>query len=260
VAASASVLQDIRARGVLRVGYAGDALPFAFFNAKGDLVGLDVELAHTLARELGVTLEFLPIDRARIAEQLSTGYCDIVMAGVAVTTPRAATLLFSSSYLDETFAFVVPDHSRTQFSTWDHIRSRPGVTIAVPDLPYYVEKIRQMLPRAELRTVPDIASLFNQTGPPTDAIAMPAERGSAWTLLYPEFSVVVPEPGIVKVPLAYPIARHDAAFATFINTWIELKRKDGTIDRLYSYWVLGRDAAPRQPRWSIVRDVLHWVD
>ena len=88
---------------------------------------------------------------------------------------------------------------------------------------------------------------------------MPAERGSAWTLQYPQFSVVVPEPGIVKVPLAYPIARHDEAFASFINTWIELKRKDGTIDTLYDYWVLGREAAPHQPRWSIIRDVLHWV-
>ena len=62
------------------------------------------------------------------------------------------------------------------------------------------------------------------------ALAMPAERGSAWTLLYPQFSVVVPEPGIVKIPLAYPIGRHDEAFASFINTWIDLKRKDGTID------------------------------
>ena len=52
---SRPVLESIRARGVLRVGYLGDSLPFAFFNAHGDLVGLDVELAHRLARELGVS-------------------------------------------------------------------------------------------------------------------------------------------------------------------------------------------------------------
>ena len=43
--------------------------------------------------------------------------------------------------------------------------------------------------------------------------------------------MVVPEGALIKVPLAYPIARRDAAFATFVNTWIELKRKDGTLDR-----------------------------
>ena len=31
------------------------------------------------------------------------------MSGVAVTTDRAQTLLYSDSYLDETLAFVVPD-------------------------------------------------------------------------------------------------------------------------------------------------------
>ena len=48
-------LETIRARGVLRVGYFPDALPFAFFNRAGDLVGFDVELAHDLARDLGVS-------------------------------------------------------------------------------------------------------------------------------------------------------------------------------------------------------------
>ena len=40
----------------------------------------------------------------------------------------------------------------------------------------------------------------------------------------------------------------------------ELKRRDNTIDGLYDYWILGRDAENQEPRWSIIRDVLHWVD
>ena len=256
---SRPVLESIRARSVLRVGYLADSLPFAFFNARGDLVGLDVDLAHRLARELGVRLELVPIDRAALGRVLSAGACDIVMAGVAVTTDRAATVLFSNSYMDETLGFVVPDPSREQFSRWADIQARPATTIGVPDVPYYIDKIRRRLPRAEMRIIPNIETALAERDSGLDAIAVTAERGSAWTLQYPQFSVVVPEPGIVKVPLAYPIARHDEAFASFINTWIELKRKDGTIDALYDYWVLGREAEPRQPRWSIIRNVLHWV-
>ena len=48
---------------MLRVGYLPDNLPFAFFNAAGDLVGFDIEMAHTLARDLRVELEFVPIAR-----------------------------------------------------------------------------------------------------------------------------------------------------------------------------------------------------
>jgi len=253
-------LARLRQRGMLRVGFIPDALPFAFFNSRGDLVGFDIELAHHLASELSVRLEFVPIDRGRMEEQLGGGYCDIVMSGVAVTTSRAATLLFSNSYLDETFALVVPDYAREHFSSWSAIEARPATTIAVPNVPYYIDKLRERLPRARVTLVDDLGAAFAQPDPAVDAIALPAERGSAWTLLYPQFTVVVPEPGIVKVPLAYAIARHDDAFASFINTWIDLKRKDGTMETLYNYWVLGREVARRQPRWSIIHDVLHWVD
>ena len=70
----------------------------------------------------------------------------------------------------------------------------------------------------------------------------------------------VPGPDLIRVPLAYPIGKRDARLANFVNTWIALKRKDGTIDATYKHWILGQDAAPRQPRWSIVRNVLHWME
>ncbi len=41
---------------------------------------------------------------------------------------------------------------------------------------------------------------------------------------------------------------------------LELKRSEGTIDALYSYWMLGGAAQIRKPRWSVIRDVLGWVD
>ena len=34
----------------------------------------------------------------------------------------------------------------------------------------------------------------------------------------------------------------------------------GTINALYGHWILGKQAVKRQPRWSMMRDVLHWVD
>ena len=253
-------IETIRQRRVLRVGYLPDSLPFAFVNQAGHLVGFDIELAHDLARELGVTLAFVPVDRDTMASQVAEGYCDLVMSGVAVTTERARDLLLSDSYLDETAALVVPDHERNQFATWDELRDRAALKIAAPDVPYYVRKLHSLLPGATITIQPDVSTWFTGGASGFDALALPAERGSAWTLRYPAYSVVVPGPEPIKVPLAYPIARHDAALARLVNTWIALKRKDGTIDAAYRYWILGHDAAPDRPRWSIIRDVLHWVE
>jgi len=253
-------LETIDARKVLRVGFLPAALPYAFFNNDGGLVGFDIELAHRLAREMGVTLAFVPVDRKRMAEQLAEGYCDLVMSGVVMTAERTRDILFSDTYLDETVAFVVPDDQREQYVSWDEIRARKTLTIAVPDVPYYVAKLREMLPRAHVEVYHDLAVLFDGAAAHVDAMALPAERGSAWTLMYPAFSVVVPGPDQIRVPLAYPIGKRDEALARFVNTWIGLKRKDGTIDLAYKHWILGTDAAPRQPRWSILRNVLHWVE
>ncbi len=69
--------------------------------------------------------------------------------------------------------------------------------------------------------------------------------------------MVVPKPRPIKVPLAYVIAGRDQQFAGIVNTWIDLKRKDGTLDELFAHWILGKDAMPKPARWSVVHDLLH---
>jgi len=100
--------------------------------------------------------------------------------------------------------------------------------------------------------------IFAPHDPPVDAFVASAERGSAYTLLHPEYSVAVPKPRPFRVPLAYVIANHDGPMVSMVNTWIELKRKDGTIDQLFAHWILGQNASSRRPRWSVMHDVLHW--
>jgi Na+/H+-dicarboxylate symporter len=256
----APVLDAIRRRGRLRVGYLPDSLPFAFFNGRGDLVGLDVELAYRLAHELDVRLELVPGTRESMADDLDRGVVDIVMSGVLVTPDRASRTLFSAPYLDETLALLVEDGDRMRYQTWVEIRAAGPLAIAVPDVPYYTDKIRELVPLASIRPLDALVQRLSSGDIGVHAIALPAERASAWTLIYPRYTVVVPEPGRIRMPLAYPLAKRDQGFGSFVNTWIALKQKDGTIDALYDYWVLGRNAGPTAPRWSIIRNVLHWTD
>jgi ABC-type amino acid transport substrate-binding protein len=257
-----SVLDSIKRRGVLRVGVLADRLPFVFFARNGSLVGFDVEMAHELARNLGVKLTFVELEHAgALADVVAAGRIDVAMTGIAVTPERAAAMLFTEPYLDETLAFVVRDHLRDHFSTWAQIRELGAFRLVVPNLPYYIDRLRTRAPElnlAPVETVSEIEAGLKRGA--FDAVAMPAESGSVLTLLHPKFTVVVPEPGIVKIPLAYPVARRDRDWAQFVNTWLELKRRDGTIEALYGHWILGKQTIGRQPRWSIIRNVLHWVE
>ena len=255
-----SLIDTIGKRGILRVGVFADRLPFVFVNRDGNLVGFDVEMAQQLAGDLSVKVEFVEMeDLAALPPLLATGRVDLAMTGFAVTVGRAGKMLFSEPYLDETLAFVVKDQLREEFSSWATIRDLGAFPVVIPGLPYFIDGVKARAPALKLQVVDSMRQIEEGLKKGTfDAVVLPAERGSVLTLLYPKYTVVVPEPGIVKIPLAYPVARRDQDFASFLNTWIELKRRDGTIEALYGHWILGKQAGKRQPRWSIMRNLLHW--
>ena len=80
------------------------------------------------------------------------------------------------------------------------------------------------------------------------------------TLLNPGYQVVVPIPDIAKVPLAYPVAGRDREFAEFLSQWIRLKKDLGEFKMIYDHWILGVGAEEKKPRWSVIRNVLKWVE
>jgi Na+/H+-dicarboxylate symporter/ABC-type amino acid transport substrate-binding protein len=254
------VLDRIRTHKALHVCYEPDHMPYSYFNRQGELVGFDVEMAHRLTQELNVRAIFTPIDvMTELEERLADETCDIVMSGVAVTTRRAARMNFSVSYLDETMAFVVPDHLRNQFLDWDTIKKMGRIPIAVPNIPYYLDKMKQQLPEAQIIPINSFDQEFSSGNRSFQVAVFGAERASVYSLLHPEYSVVVPGPTSFQIPLAYPLAGKDESWVNFVDTWIMLKQKDKTIEELYDYWILGRNATQPKPRWSIIRNVLGWV-
>jgi len=258
-----SHLKRILERGVLRVGYNPDRLPFTFFNNAGGLVGFDVEMAHRLAKELGVSLEFIPFEVDTMAQQLNGDHFDIIMAGVPMYTERLETMSFSDPYLDLTFAFVVKDNRREEFATVEKImgtRGR-GLTFGVRGgYEYYSNRAKETLPLAKVVQLESYRDFFEDNTGKVDALVTSAEVGAAWTLLYPEYHVVVPKPVLSLLPLGYPVALGDPEMVAFLNHWIDLKKKDNTIEKTYNYWILGQGVTEKKPRWSIIRNVLHWVE
>ena len=252
----ARVLEQIYSRQAVRVGLLDDAIPYAFTNDRGQVVGFDVEMAQQLATDLGVGIEFVRFSQNEATAEVQRRTVDILMSGARVTPERAAAFTLSDSYLDETLAFVMPDHVRAQFQSWESVRALGPIVLGVQDLPYYTAEIRRRLPEAQLQLVTHEQLLAGTAT--VDAYVLPAERGSVLTMLYPRLAVVIPAGPQVKMPLAYALAGADPAWTRYVNTWVALKRRDGLIDRLYDHWILGRTVAVRAPRWSIGRDVLQW--
>ena len=89
--ASAAVdnqLDAIRAAGVLRVGTTGDYKPFSYRTGTGTYVGLDIEMAESLAWSLGVKLELVATTWPTLMQDLAANRFDIAMGGISITPER----------------------------------------------------------------------------------------------------------------------------------------------------------------------------
>jgi Na+/H+-dicarboxylate symporter len=258
--AEGSALDRMRERGVLRVGYIGDRLPYAYLNATNRVVGFDAEMMHLLAFELGLELEFIRIEASDLAAQLASGSVDIVACGTVVTTERLLEVFFSEPYSRSTLAFLVEDHRRASFSSAKALRQLASPTIGVPQIPYLIRYLERNYPHAKLVPIDNLRPFLRGQQTELDAVAFAAEAGSVWTLVYPDFAVAVPQPEVISIPMAYPVRLGDERMLEFLNHWLELKRQDGTLQRLKEYWIQGREPKGHSQRWSVIRDVLGWVD
>ncbi|MDD5727171.1 MAG: cation:dicarboxylase symporter family transporter [Victivallales bacterium] len=243
-------LELIKKRGILRVGYSPISRPFTYFNSEGELVGYDIEVAAMLAKDLGCTLEFIPVEYDNIGRGIKDGVIDIVMAGVSITLERLKTLHFTRPYMQVNLAFVVKDYKINEYQAAEDIRRKEKFRAAcVPGLSYRAH-MKKYYPNL---TFVDVASEADFLSGKVDAdvLLISAEEGFAWCILYPAFSVVIPRPEIFKEDLAYVISQDDLKFSQYLNAWLHLQKTEGVLDRLYSYWILGKNIHDRKKRWCL---------
>lgn len=254
-------VKKIRERGVLRVGYNGNNIPFVFFNGKGELVGYDVQMAYDLARVINVTrLEFVPITGATLADSLDSGYCDIVMSSVMVNSARFDQMKFTDPYVTVHMSFVVPDGQKQEFTKLGDVKKMQDLRVAVFNNTALVGVVTRLLPQATIVPIDSGEEFFVQKG--ADALFVPAEEGYTMTMLYPFYDVAIIEPNnSYEMMYGYAVAMDSSdTYLMGLNYWLKMEGEYGKLEQKYDYWILGKNAGSTEPRWSVVRNVLHWVN
>ncbi|HVN73202.1 MAG TPA: ABC transporter substrate-binding protein, partial [Methanoregula sp.] len=253
-------IRTIRDRGVLRVGYNRNNVPFVFFNGRGELVGYDVEMAYDLARDLNVSrIEFVPITGTTLAPSLDSGYCDIVMSAVVVNTDRLEAMKFTDPTVTVHLAFVVPDGRKDAFTGLGDVKQMDGLRVAVYNNTALVPVAQLLLPNATIVPIDTKEEFFEEKK--ADALLIPAEEGYTLTLQYPFYDVAIIQPyDAYQMMYAYPVAKDSSdSYLLALDYWIRMENDYGLLQKKYDYWVLGKVPESAGPRWSVVRNVLHWA-
>jgi His/Glu/Gln/Arg/opine family amino acid ABC transporter permease subunit len=72
--------------------------PFEFTDAKGDLVGIDMDLLRAIAKDQGFEVEIRQLGFDAAVQALQSNQVDAVMAGMSITAEREKTFDFSEPY------------------------------------------------------------------------------------------------------------------------------------------------------------------
>ena len=97
-------LEDIAARGTIRIGTTGDYIPMSYLNPKtGVYEGIDAELSQLIADSLGVKIEYVPTSWPTLTADTLAGKFDIALCGISRNYARAKTMAMSDAYGEGAF-------------------------------------------------------------------------------------------------------------------------------------------------------------
>ena len=126
-----SSLEQIKKSGLLRVGTTGDYAPFSVESLRtGDLRGIDIDLAKSLAESLQVRIVFVKTSWPDLMEDLTKLKYDIAMSGVSITEERSKKAYFSDPYHVGGKVPISLCSRASLFSSLDKI-DKEGVTLIV---------------------------------------------------------------------------------------------------------------------------------
>lgn len=244
----------------IRVGYNPNCAPFCFANVDGNIVGYDIAFAYDLAYSLGCQLDLVPLDYQKLSEELNGNDYDIAMSAVTINESRLKTLIFSEPYLSPRLVLVVQEKLRKRFANIDKVSVNKKIKIAVLKGSSYEPVVEEIFPGKEIIHL-DTYDQFESCDPDVALLWEEAEA-TAWTLCHRNFRIIFYNPPLGVDTLGYALRNDSGRFLHYLNQWLELKKSEGFTDKQYDLWIKGKTeiAAPVEPRWSIIRNALHWIE
>ncbi|MGO6948143.1 transporter substrate-binding domain-containing protein [Rhizobium johnstonii] len=106
--AAAITPDEIKARGKIIVGIQGDNPPWGFVTSGGKQDGLDADIATLFGKELGVSVEFVPLEVNNRIPALTAGRVDVLFATMAMLPDRAKAVQFSKPYVANAIVLIGP--------------------------------------------------------------------------------------------------------------------------------------------------------
>ena len=233
-------LDEIRARGVLRVGTTGDYNPMAYLDPEtGAYVGFDVELAEDLAAALGVEIEYVPTTWPTLSQDTLAGRFDLALCGITITDARKETMLMSEGYLGNGKTILCRAEDAGRYLSLEDI-DRPEVTVMVNPGGLNEQFAREHLPHCTL-VIHDVNQEIPALIAAGEADIMITEIMEAGYYVGRDDRLAAPlihEP-FTRGELGVLMPRGSEDLLEWVNAFLEEERSSGRLEELADEYIYG---------------------
>lgn len=237
---ASGLLADVLARGALRVGNTQASPPWSLLDESNQPAGYDVDVAHELARRLGIPeVEFIQGTFQNFIPGVQTGTFDMVIAGQTITEERLQEVDFSLPYQVNGVAIFVPLDNDTIQGQDDLAGLRVAVTAGTTQEDF----VRENIPEARVQTYENATLALRDVA-----------LGRADAALFSRYvgSYLAEQNGLEVKPTAellnsevngMSFAKGETAFKAAVDQAILDMVADGTLTAISERWLGGQDMA-----------------
>ncbi|HHY74742.1 MAG TPA: transporter substrate-binding domain-containing protein [Bacillus bacterium] len=151
-----TLLDEIKDRGILKVGLMGTYRPYNFLNEKKEMDGFDADIAKEVAKRLGVEVEFVAQEFSGMIAGLQAEKFDVVISQMTITDERKEQMDFSDPYITNQVKVIVHESNDTIKSVEDFKGKNIGVGLGTNDETYLRTKLMPEVGKFNIMTYNDV--------------------------------------------------------------------------------------------------------
>jgi polar amino acid transport system substrate-binding protein len=230
-------LDRIQHAGILRVGTAANMPPLNMLDKSGQPMGLDVDLARTMARAMGVELNLVIKPFAELLPALESGEVDMVISGLTITPARNLKVGFVGPYHVSGKALLTKFRSLVTSEDTAKLNSEAFAYTALEGSTS-ADLVKALMPRARLTTAPDYDAAVNMVlTNKVDALVADYHVCVLSLLRHPGEGLVSLITPFTYEPLGIALPPNDAQLFNWTENFLDTLRESDELIKLKAKWI-----------------------
>lgn len=226
-----SHLDRVLANKEVRVCIWPDYYSITYRNPKTQqLSGIDIDLAHELGKDLGVSVRFVDSSFAKLIEDVTQDRCDVAMFAIGITPIRQKSLVFTQPHLASDI-YAISSKANRHVKAWADI-DRSGSIVAVAKGTLHEPIMKEKFKAAQLMVLDTPFAREQEVASGRADVFMTDYPYSQRFLANNDWATLISPPQTYHItPYAYAMQQGDPAWHDRLERFVRDIKQDGRLMR-----------------------------